>query len=260
MRICGSFIWLKGSPCPRPNQLLFTALPSAGFSPALWELHPPPTSSVNKTDEFNTPFSPADGPESWLQSAGPPSRLTQASPIRGGVCCGQTDRSGEVSKWELPKCLCQEPIWRGCLSPCQAMCGIRQNLTRLSSTRCQCAPKDFSLNVIALRALVNPPVCDLSIPDSLLFQKHLYLWTRRAGKASWCYHRTDFHWFIDSSHKYLLSLLFHCGDEAGRRMFAGGLPCKQIPLNEMASGHVDWRAVNIELLLSIWVRYFTYVI
>lgn len=256
MGICGSFLWLRGSPCPRPNQLLFTALPSTGFSPALWELRPPPTSSVNKTDEFNIPLSPADSPESWLQSAGPPSRLTQASPIRGGVCRGQTDRSGEASKWELPKCLCQEPIWWGCQSPCQAMCGIHQNLTRLSSTPCQCALKGFSLNMIALRALVNPPVCDPSMPDSLLFQKRLCPWTRRVGKASWCHHRTDFHWFIDSSHKYLLSLLFDCGDETGRRMFAGGPPYKEIPLNGMVLGHLDWRAVNIEPLLSIRVGHF----
>lgn len=173
MGICGSLIWLKGSPCPRPNQLLFTALPSPGFSPALWELLPPPPSPVNKTDEFNIPLSPADSPKSWLQSAGPPSRLTQASPIRGGVCRGQTDRSGEASKWELPKCLRQEPIWRGCHSPCQAVCGIHQNPVGLSSTPCQCALKHFPFNLIALRALVNPPVCDPSMSDSLLFQKCL---------------------------------------------------------------------------------------
>lgn len=135
MGFFGSLIWLKGSPCPRPNQLLFTALPSPGFSPALWELFPPPPSPVNKTDEFNIPLSPADSRESWLQSAGPPSRLTQASPISGGVCQGQADRSEEASKWELPKCLCQEPIWRGCHSSCQAVCGIHQNPIGLPSTR-----------------------------------------------------------------------------------------------------------------------------
>lgn len=53
------------------------------------------------------------------------------------------------------------------------MCGIHQNPIGLSSTPCQCALKGFSFNLIAPRALVNPPVCDPSMPDSLLFQKRL---------------------------------------------------------------------------------------
>lgn len=70
MGICGSSIWLKGSPYPRPSQLLFTALPSAGFSPALWELLPP-TPSLLTWLMNSIPLFPADSPVSWLQSAGP---------------------------------------------------------------------------------------------------------------------------------------------------------------------------------------------
>lgn len=97
----------------------------------------------------------------------------------------------------------------------------------------------FSFNLIVLRALVNPPVCDPSMADSLLFQKHLCP-EPGGGRGLLVPHdRTDFHWFIDSSHKYLLSLLFNYEDEPERRMFASRPPNKEIPLNEMASRHLD---------------------
>lgn len=95
--------------------------------------------------------------------------------------------------------------------------------------------------------------------DSLLFQKHLCP-EPGGGRGLLVPHdRTDFHWFIDSSHKYLLSLLFNYEDEPERRMFASRPPNKEIPLNEMASRHLDWRGTNIDLLLNIRVRHFTYI-
>lgn len=87
----------------------------------------------------------------------------------------------------------------------------------------QSALKDFSLNPIALRALVNTLVCHLSVPDSLLCRKCP---CPEPGQWERLLHHGQSHWRIDSTHEHLLSLLFHREMNRGGGLLAG-LPTKR---------------------------------
>lgn len=158
------------------------------------------------TDEFNIPLSPADSPESWLQSVGllvawlwPPQSEAGSAGDR------QTGLKRLVSE-NSPRASAKKPFDETATHPVRLSVGfIRTQPGSLHPH--QWDWKDCSFNLVAPRALLNPHVCDLSMPDSLLFQKHLCSEPGEWKKASWCHHGTGIHWFIDASYKYLLSLL-----------------------------------------------------
>lgn len=171
MENCGLLIWLKGSLCSRPSQTPFTSLSTLGFPLHSGSPSPTPHAPVSMTDEFNIPLSTADSPESWLQSAGPLVAWLRPPQSEAGSAMDRQIGLERLVSENSPRASANNPFDEAAIHPVRLSVGFIRthsfNQTLLHPHHCDLS--DCSLSLIALRALMNLPVCDPSMPDSLLF-------------------------------------------------------------------------------------------
>lgn len=218
--------------------------------PAVWELLPPPHVPCQHDWWIQYPPLSSWQPRELTPNSRPPGCLSQASPIRAEVCGGQTDRSGELVSENSPSASAKNRFDEAAIHSVRPRVEFIRIQPFTPSAPSMC-PKGFffeldcSEGIGKSTGLWSISAWQPVIPEGLM------PWTRRVGKASWCHQGTEIHWFIDSSHKYLLNLLVNYWDEPRRRM-AGGPPYKGMPLSEVEPRNSDGRTVTIESLLSMW--------
>lgn len=211
MENCGSLIWLKGSPYSRPSQMPFTSLSTLSFPLHSGSPSPTPRAPVSMTDEFNIPLSTADSLESWLQSAGPlVAWLRPPQSETGSAMDRQTGLERLVSE-NSPRASANNPFDEAAIHPVRPSVGFIRTQPDSPSPPSLWSKWLFFKLDCSEGIDESTGLWSINAWQSVILEAFM-LWARRVGEGFLLPSWGRDHWFIDASHKYLLSLMVNHRD------------------------------------------------